>query len=292
MNISVINFGSINIDHVYQVPTFVQPGETLASLSLATGLGGKGANQSVALARAGAGVAHIGRLSKMDTWAIDILAESGVDTAPIELIDDASGHAIIQIDAQAENAIILHGGANQSFTVSAVAKAIDRYPEAEYLLMQNECNLLDEAFALALKKGLKVVLNPAPMADNILSLPLDKLDTLIVNEIEAQGLSGKNSLAEMVEALNAMVPNTRVVITLGADGALLLEDGVTTQIEAEPVKAVDTTGAGDTFVGYFLAGMIEKLPAEQALCQACKAAAVTVTRAGAIASIPTLAELN
>jgi ribokinase len=292
MTARVLVFGSINIDHVYRVPHFVQPGETLASETLETGLGGKGANQSMALARAGANVSHIGRIARGDAWAIKVLASDGVDVSQITQIEGASGHAIIQVDDRGENAIILHGGANQSFALNELEVAVNSYPDAEYLLVQNECNLLTEAFELAAKKNLKVVLNPAPMTSEISALPLQQLDTLIVNEGEAQDLSGKQDIDDIISVLRDLMPNTRIVITLGEQGAVMLSDQKLLRVAATPVSARDTTGAGDTFVGYFLAGLISGLEDSAALSRACQAAGIAVTRKGAISSIPTISELN
>ena len=270
----------------------VKPGETLSSLDLVTGLGGKGANQSVAIARAGVSVAHVGRVFKGDTWAVALLASTGVDTDNIALIEGASGHAIIQVDDQGENAIVLHGGANQSFSIADIESALNRNQQARYLLMQNETNLLAETFELAQAKGIKIVLNPAPMTDNIKDLPLAKLDTLIVNRGEAEALCGAADIDQMTQQMAALAPQTRVVVTLGGDGAMLLANGEVTHINSPSVDVVDTTGAGDTFVGYFLAGVAEGMNDHDALQRACLAGSIAVTRQGAITAIPDRSEVN
>ena len=292
MKSKIINFGSINIDHVYRVPHLVKPGETLSSLDLVTGLGGKGANQSVAIARAGVSVAHVGRVFKGDRWAVELLASTGVDTDNIALIEGASGHAIIQVDDQGENAIVLHGGANQSFSIADIESALNRNQQARYLLMQNETNLLAETFELAQAKGIKIVLNPAPMTDNIKDLPLAKLDTLIVNQGEAEALCGAADIDQMTQQMAALAPQTRVVVTLGGDGAMLLANGEVTHMNSPSVDVVDTTGAGDTFVGYFLAGVAEGMNDHDALQRACLAGSIAVTRQGAITAIPDRSEVN
>ena len=292
MKSKIINFGSINIDHVYRVPHLVKPGETLSSLDLVTGLGGKGANQSVAIARAGVSVAHVGRVFKGDRWAVALLASTGVDTDNIALIEGASGHAIIQVDDQGENAIVLHGGANQSFSIADIESALNHNQQARYLLMQNETNLLAETFELAQAKGIKIVLNPAPMTDNIKDLPLAKLDTLIVNRGEAEALCGAADIDQMTQQMAALAPQTRVVVTLGGDGAMLLANGEVTHINSPSVDVVDTTGAGDTFVGYFLAGVAEGMNDHDALQRACLAGSIAVTRQGAITAIPDRSEVS
>ena len=292
MKSKIINFGSINIDHVYRVPHLVKPGETLSSLDLVTGLGGKGANQSVAIARAGVSVAHVGRVFKGDRWAVALLASTGVDTDNIALIEGASGHAIIQVDDQGENAIVLHGGANQSFSIADIESALNHNQQARYLLMQNETNLLAETFELAQAKGIKIVLNPAPMTDNIKDLPLAKLDTLIVNRGEAEALCGAADIDQMTQQMAALAPQTRVVVTLGGDGAMLLANGEVTHMNSPSVDVVDTTGAGDTFVGYFLAGVAEGMNDHDALQRACLAGSIAVTRQGAITAIPDGSEVS
>lgn len=292
MKSKIINFGSINIDHVYRVPHLVKPGETLSSLDLVTGLGGKGANQSVAIARAGVSVAHVGRVFKGDRWAVELLASTGVDTDNIALIEGASGHAIIQVDDQGENAIVLHGGANQSFSIADIESALNHNQQARYLLMQNETNLLAETFELAQAKGIKIVLNPAPMTDNIKDLPLAKLDTLIVNQGEAEALCGAADIDQMTQQMAALAPQTRVVVTLGGDGAMLLANGEVTHMNSPSVDVVDTTGAGDTFVGYFLAGVAEGMNDHDALQRACLAGSIAVTRQGAITAIPDRSEVD
>ncbi len=298
---TVYNFGSINIDYVYRVKRFVQPGETLSSESLETVLGGKGANQSVALARAGAPVIHLGRVSRSDQWAVDTLANFGVDINSIERVEESSGHAIIQVDAQGENAIVLHGGANQSFDATSLATLLKDAQPGDWLLLQNECNALADAFVIAQEKKLKIAFNPAPMNELVTSLPLEQCRVLIVNEVEALQLanqSGANSnaysqaTAELQAELQKRYPECLIVLTLGSKGAMLLHDGRCVQADAAQVDVIDSTGAGDTFVGYFLSGLIDELSPAQALERACAAGALAVTVAGATPGIPSRAAVD
>ena len=291
MKARILNLGSINIDHVYRVDHFVQPGETLASDSLSVVLGGKGANQSFAIVCAGGEVKHLGRVNEADHWVFSYLINNGIDTSLIEPVDVATGHAIIQVDSHGENCILLHGGANQSFEPNKLQAIISQYEAGDYLLMQNETNAIDFAFELAIKQGMKVVLNPAPMSDAIHDLPLEELDTLIVNFGEAQSLSKQTALDDVSDELLEMLPNTRIVITLGAQGAILLNNGSLTRVAAKPAEVVDTTGAGDTFVGYFLSAIVDGLSDFDALDRACHAAALAVETAGAMPSIPKLGQL-
>lgn len=291
----VFNYGSINLDLVYRVPHLVRPGETLASQSLSTVLGGKGANQSMALARAGVAVRHLGRIGQADSWACDELAAAGVQTAGVEHIDASSGHAIIQVDDSGENSIILHGGANQSFDRASLELSLQSAEPGDWLLLQNECNAIDDVFELAISRQLSIAFNPAPMTTAVQNLPLERCEILIVNETEALALAGIESTDadnadkiadEAMKHLAGRFPDTRLVLTLGARGARMHYQGHHWQENAVAVNVVDTTGAGDTFVGYFLAGIIQSLDEPTALRRACHAAALSVTVAGATPSIP------
>lgn len=292
MQNQILNVGSINIDHVYQVDHFVRPGETMASRSLSIGLGGKGANQSVAIARAGGDVVHFGQLGQGDAWASEILADSGVDVSAINSVSQSSGHAIIQVDSQGENSIILHGGANQNCQGADLEAILrDRGQAIETILLQNETNLVSQAIELALELNKKIVLNPAPMTESILDLPLEKLDTLIVNEIEAQQLASNTDLTRALSSLVDRCPDTKIILTLGAKGLQFLRGDQRIDLPAVAADVVDTTCAGDTFVGYYLAGKQQGLDDVSALEQAARAAAITVSRLGAIDAIPSLQEV-
>lgn len=288
----VFNFGSVNIDHVYRVPHLVEPGETLSSQSLLTVLGGKGANQSVALARAGVDVQHIGRLGESDDWAAQQLQAAGVDISTIQTMPGPSGHAIIQVDEAGENSIILHGGANQSFQEGDLVALLDQANQGDWLLMQNECNCLAEAFEIAMQSNLKIAFNPAPMTGMVTELPLQQCDVLIVNETEAMALAQTADINAALSVLAAQYSQTRLVLTLGAQGAVMHFKSEQLRQAAVNVTVVDTTGAGDTFVGYFLAALISGLDEPVALHRACAAAALSVTKPGATPSIPTATQVD
>lgn len=282
----VVNYGSINIDHVYRVPHFVQAGETLNAQNLISGLGGKGANQSVALARAGVSVCHVGQLGRADQWALSVLEDAGIDTSAIRLVDSPSGHAIIQVNQEGENSILLHGGANQQCSLEALSAALEDSASIAYLLLQNECNGLADAIDLAHQKRIKVVLNPAPMNEEISALPLDKLAVLIVNQIEAELLWGTREIAQIVERVTTELAQTTVILTLGSEGSVLIAKNEFQKVAAFTVEAIDTTAAGDTFVGYFLAGLVEGQDTTSAMRLASAAAALTATSLGAVEAIP------
>lgn len=288
----VFNFGSVNIDIVYRVPHLVAPGETLSSSSMDTVLGGKGANQSVALARAGCTVSHIGKLAHADSWAREQLSQAGVDVEFVTLVDGSSGHAIIQVDDAGENSIILHGGANQSFSHDDLANSLSQASPGDWMLMQNECNALEEAFSLAQSRKLRIAFNPAPMTGDILNLPLERCDVLIVNETEAASLAGDDDLSAALETLGKRYPDTRLVLTLGSKGAMLQFGASRQTADSFKVTAIDTTGAGDTFVGYYLAALINGENDKNSLTRACAAAALSVTKQGATPSIPNVADVE
>lgn len=294
---SVHVYGSINLDRIYRVPHLVRPGETLASSSLDTVLGGKGANQSVALARAGATVAHLGRLGRDDAAWLLPLEESGVDVSRIELVDAVSGHAIIQVDHAGENAIVLHGGANQGFDRATLERMFRPVRAGDWVLMQNECDALADAFAIAHERGAKVAFNPAPMTDAARALPLDDIELLIVNQTEAAmllDLDVNTPVEKLIEVFETRYSSVTRVLTLGERGACLIPAGGGDCImEAAPrVDVVDTTGAGDTFVGYLLAALVAEDSAADALRRAVQASALAVTQVGATPSIPTALAVN
>ncbi|WP_110656124.1 ribokinase [Salinicola halimionae] len=286
----VYNYGSINIDYVYRVPHLVRPGETLASSSLRQVLGGKGANQSLALARAGGNVSHWGRLGDNDRWALTPLGDAGVDIHDVELIDGASGHALIQVDDDAENAIILYPGANHGFDETRLKTLVDSAHADSWVLMQNECNASESMLRQAADSGLAVAFNPAPLSADVATLPLELCRILFLNRGEAAALVEQEESVDadtLLEALAARLPDVEVVLTLGGDGVCHQYQGARITMAAHKVEAVDTTAAGDTFIGYFMAARQRGEDIEQALRLATTASALCVQQAGAEPSIPT-----
>ncbi len=284
----ILNFGSINLDHCYKVPHFVQAGQTLASFGLQVFIGGKGLNQSVAIARAGAKVSHAGAVGRDGGMALSLLQQEGVDISLIRTVSVPTGHAIIQIVPEGENAILLYGGANQVQTPEQIETALRGFSAGDLLVLQNEINSLDVLINTAHAQGMRLFFNPAPMAPTVRSLPLQKIECLIVNQTEAAALAGQATLP----ALIAAYPGTHILLTLGKKGAQYFDGHTTHTQPAFPVKAVDTTAAGDTFIGYFVAGIAQGLSPGELLCRAAKAAAISVTRPGAAPSIPYLSEVE
>ncbi|MCU7555566.1 ribokinase [Alteromonas sp. ASW11-19] len=289
---AIINFGSINIDHVYHVDHFVKPGETLASTQYQQLLGGKGANQSIALALAGAEVRHVGSIHEGDAAFKQFLIKKGVDCRGVKCHDTPSGHAIIQVTPSGENAIVLFGGANQTLTADSVRRGLDDTTPSDWVLTQNETSSIAEVLSQAKEKQLKVAFNPAPMSDSVKELPLDCVDLLIVNETEAAAITGESELDSILQAFREHWQHAEVIITLGKAGVIMLRDQETIQVDAFRVEASDTTAAGDTFIGYFLSAYSNKTDARQALTRGCAASAIAVTREGAAQSIPSQQEVD
>lgn len=291
----LFNYGSINIDHVYRVPHLVRPGETIASLDYRQVLGGKGANQSLALARAGGDVTHWGRLGQRDRWIVETLSSAGVDTAHIELIADASGHALIQVDDHGENSIILFPGANHGFSETQQDALLASAEPGDWLLLQNECNALGRMMKLAGGRDMPVAFNPAPMAANVLGLPLEQCQLLFLNRGEAAALTSLEEsapVAALLDTLRQRLPRVEVVLTLGSEGVCYQHEDTRVRLASHQVEARDTTAAGDTFIGYFLAARQHDATVLSALRLASAAAALCVQRAGAAPSIPVLSEVD
>ena len=289
----IINFGSINIDHVYRVPHFVAPGETLASTAYSKGLGGKGFNQSIALHRAGAPVRHVGCIGADDAtagaWLHTQLTQLGLDLSAVQAVETATGHALIQVNNEGENCILLYPGANHELTVAQINAELN-HANADWVLLQNETNAITSIIERAHAAGKKVVFNPAPCRAELAQLPLHKLHTLIVNEIEAQQLSGEHQLEAALNKLATLCPN--IILTLGGDGVRYIGEAGAQFVAAKKVEVVDTTAAGDTFIGYYLASMAQGMDVRAALERASAAAAITVTRLGAVSAIPFAHEIN
>lgn len=293
----VLCFGSLNIDYTYRVDHFVRKGETLSSESLQVFSGGKGLNQSIALAKAGVCTCHAGAIGADGLFLLEQLQSAGVDTGWVAVLDTVrTGNAVIQNDKEGDNCIILYGGANQAITKSQVDQVLADFGVGDYLLLQNEINELPYIIAQAHKKEMKIVLNPSPMNDKVRELPLELIDYLLLNEVEASQILNRDLSADIygpdiAKELREKFPGMVIVLTLGSDGSVYADDNQLFTQPAYPVRAVDTTAAGDTFSGYFLAGILSGRSEKEAMDLAAKAAAIAVTRQGAASSIPTLAEV-
>lgn len=280
------NLGSINIDNFYEVPHLPAPGETLAAVSYGFGLGGKGANMSVAAARGAARISHIGAIGPEGHWTLDRLMEYGVDTPHISQIEVPTGHANIVVDSSGENNIVLFQGANVKLTEAMIGRALSAASTGDFLLMQNETNGQVYAAETARSLGLRVAYAAAPFEADAIGQLMEWIELLILNEIEAAQLEA--ATGKSVGALG--VPD--VVVTLGAQGCKWVSNAGEKRFDAYPAEAVDTTGAGDTFTGYLVAGLDRGLDMETAIDLALKAGALMVTRRGTADVIPDLKEIQ
>jgi ribokinase len=284
---TVWNVGSINIDQFYDVPHIPAPGETLAATDVRTGLGGKGANQSVAAARAGASVRHIGAVGRDGAWAVDRMAGYGVDVRNVLEMKVPTGHAIVTLAADGENAIVIFGGANAAMPQSHVTAAMEGAVAGDVLLIQNETPHQAESARAARDRGLRVLYSAAPFDADAVADVLPHTSLLLLNAVEAAQLQ-----AALGVALTEL-PVPEIVVTRGPDGADWVDTrtGQTAHVPVPQVKAVDTTGAGDTFAGYLAAGLDAGLPTTEAMLRAAAAAALMVTRKGTADAIPDATEV-
>ena len=292
----ILNFGSMNLDYVYQVDHFVWPGETLAVLSRTVKAGGKGLNQSVALARAGLPVSHAGCLGAGGDLLKAFLEENGVNTEMLLPVQEAQGHTVIQVDRKGENCILLYGGSNRCVPEEHVRRVLSAFDRGDWLVLQNEINRLPLIMKLAAEKGMHIVLNPSPYDSALEETDLSPVEWLLVNQTEAEQISGETEPGKVWERLHAKYAGMSLLITLGGRGstAFRIRGGKTESHHEEAVRAetVDTTAAGDTYTGYFIAGLTEGRPLRECMKQASIAAAIAVTRSGAAESIPWSGELE
>lgn len=288
----ILNFGSINVDNVFQVEEFVRPGETVESKGLELLPGGKGLNQSVALSRAGAEVYHAGKVGSDGQWLLDLMNDAGVHTEFVAKTGSSTGKAIIQVNRAGQNCIIIHHGANGEITKDDIDSTLEHFAPGDLLLLQNEINnilyLIDKTF----EHGMKIAWNPSPLSAEFRNYPLEKISMFLLNEIEGNGLTGETDPEWMAQALLERSPDAKVVLTLGKGGVLYRDAHQSCRHGIYRVPVVDTTGAGDTFTGFFLAGTLRGLPPEEALRIASVASSIEVSRKGAAVAVPTLEEVE
>eukprot|EP00919_Chromeraceae_sp_WS-2016_P048991 GHVR01115789.1.p1 GENE.GHVR01115789.1~~GHVR01115789.1.p1 ORF type:complete len:310 (+),score=22.19 GHVR01115789.1:30-932(+) len=293
----ILIYGSINIDYVYRVPHIVKSGETLSSQSLDKFVGGKGANQSVSLCRAGAhNVFHGGKIGKDEIWLKSKLEENGVNTEFIQESSLNTGHAIIQVAFNGENSIFLFPGANRDINQDDISNTLCHFSAGDFLILQNEINFIPELLREGASKGLYICFNAAPMSQEVFSYPLDLCSLLILNETESETLIGKtNSVEKILNILSDKFPKTSILLTVGEKGAYYRDSNSIEKIYYQPaeiVDCIDSTAAGDTFIGYFLSSIFNGDSVEKALKTASIAASLCVCKAGAMCSIPFYADVN
>lgn len=296
----LVVLGSVNADHVLQVPSFPRPGETLHGRNYQVIPGGKGANQAVAAARLKADTGFIACVGD-DAFGINIRENFKMDNIDIGAVkmqpNCPTGIAMIQVSDSGENSICISAEANAKLTAEAIEPDLERIRQADYLLMQLETPLcgIEKAAQVAKQAQTTVILNPAPakaLSDELLSC----IDIITPNETEAEVLTGIEVTDDVTaqKAANALHSKgiDTVLITLGAKGVWLSVGGQGELIAGFRVKATDTTAAGDTFNGALVTGLLEQLPLKSAIKFAHAAAAISVTRFGAQTSIPSREEVD
>lgn len=293
MEQKILSYGSLNIDRVYSVPHIVQPGETISSTAYNEYVGGKGLNQSIALARSGMNVFHAGAVGFDGEVLLNTLQKDQINIDFVKQTEGMSGHAIIQVDDDGQNSILLFTGANFSLVEDEIKRVFDNFGRGDILLIQNEINHLKQIIDYAHEKEMVIFFNPSPFDEKILDLSLDKIDWFLLNEIEAQQITQKktDNYQLLISSLKEQLPESNFVVTLGEDGSLCSLDNKIFSQSIYKTSVMDTTGAGDTFTGYFISTLMETGDVVRALDIASKASAISVSRKGASASIPNKSEV-
>jgi ribokinase len=293
--VKVLCFGSLNIDKVFSLDHIVAPGETIASESLLMNLGGKGANQSVALAKAGLPVYFAGKIGSDGISFLTQLNNLGVNTDLVDTTGSVTGEAIIQVSKQGQNAIVLFPGANREIQDSGIDEVLMHFSPGDWVVLQNEICGVEKILQKAYARKLNICLNPSPMDETMMGIDLTNLRLLVVNEIEAAQFLGTkcDEYQQNSKRLRQRLPRTDIVLTAGKQGAFFYGDDAVchfSPIVEAPV--VDSTACGDTFLGYFVASQIRGFDVDDSLRIASKAASITVSRKGAASSIPDHSEME
>lgn len=288
----ILNFGSCNIDYVYSLDHIVKLGETETTHSLETFPGGKGLNQSIAVARAGAKVYHAGCVGNDGEILTRILRENGVDISQLKTVDAKSGHAVIQVSSKGDNSIFIYPGSNEMVTTDFINSVLDGYDSGDIILLQNEINNVDHIVEVAYRKGMCIILNPSPFNERISAIDFNKLSYIVLNETELNAISGSEDADEGLIFLRNKYPKLKIILTLGENGSVFADEARELRQAAYKVNAIDTTAAGDTFTGYFVAELSRGTEYSQILKTASAASAIAVSRKGAAPSIPSKDELT
>ena len=288
----ILNFGSLNIDIFFRVENIVKPGETISAKSIEKRPGGKGLNQSVALSKSFENVYHAGSVGDDGIFLIDYLKSEDINTKYIKKSDKLTGNAIIQVDDKGENSIVLYKGANFDNDKKFIDEVLDNFDKDDILLLQNEISSMKYLIDKAYEKGMKIVLNPSPITDEIKEFDFNKIDLLLVNEIEAKDIANKDNIDESINYFVATYPNINLIVTLGSKGSIFVNKNEKIKQEGIKVESVDSTGAGDTFTGFFVSYFYQGKNVRDCLKFASLASALSVTKSGASISIPSLCDVK
>ena len=287
----ILNLGSCNIDYVYSLQHIVKIGETETTHTLETFPGGKGLNQSIAVSRAGAKIYHAGCVGNDSKMLTDILQKNGVDISYLKTVDTKNGHAVIQVSSKGENSIFLYPGSNEMITKEYVDTVLDKFDTGDIILLQNEINNVDYIVEKAYQKGMCIVLNPSPFNEKIHAINFNMLSYIVINEVELSEISESAEPEEGLVYLKNKYPELKIVLTLGKNGSVFVNANQELHQAAFKVDVVDTTAAGDTFLGYFVAELSKGTDYSQILKIASVASAITVSRKGSSPSIPNKSEV-
>lgn len=288
----ILNFGSCNVDYVYSLDHIVTVGETASVDGMEKFPGGKGLNQSIAVARAGGQIWHAGCIGQDGAFLADLLAGSGVNIDYLKRVEGPNGQAIIQVDKNGENCIFIYHGSNAMVDRPFVDEVLSHFGEGDIILLQNEISNVPYIIEQASRKGMQIVFNPSPFYEELREMDLDRISYLVLNEVEAKGFSGQDDPQEFLRYMRERYPRLRVMLTLGKGGCIYSEGKEDYYHPAYRVESVDTTAAGDTFTGYFVALLANGLPYTDILRYASMASGIAVSRKGAAPSIPMLAEVE
>lgn len=287
----VLCFGSANLDHVYKVDHFTVPGETQGCLEYNIKCGGKGVNQAIAMALAGNDTYFAGIIGSDGGLLKDALVDKGVHIDYMKISNKPTGHAIIEVDQSGQNHILLYGGTNKEIDFEYIDEVLSHFSKGDIVVLQNEINNVPYIIERCYEKEMKIFFNAAPYDIAVKNYPIEKVTWLVVNETEGATLSNEEDSEKIIQTLKQKYPYTHILFTMGKEGSRVLTDKEDIKVEALKVNAVDTTGAGDTYIGYFVRGIVEEMPLLETAQMATKASAIAVTRFGAVDSIPNYEEV-
>lgn len=287
----ILNFGSCNIDYVYTLDHIVNVGETETSIGFEVFPGGKGLNQSVAISKAGARIYHAGCIGNDGALLTEVFEKNNIDTTYLRCVDVKNGHAIIQLNKNGENSIFCYPGSNEMITEKFVDEVLANFEQGDIVLLQNEINNVNYIVKEAYRKGMCVILNPSPINEKISEIDFNQLSYLIMNEVEAEAITGHSSYDESLSIIREQYPKLKIILTLGSKGSIYADEDNEIYQPSFKTEAVDTTAAGDTFTGYFVAELLNEESYSRILKIASAAAAISVSRKGASPSIPERSEV-
>lgn len=282
----ILNFGSCNLDYVYSLDHIVRVGETENTDKMEIFAGGKGLNQSIAIARAGENVFHAGCIGEDGEMLIDLLRDSNVDVSLMKRVDSKNGHAIIQVSCVGENSIFLFPGSNAMVTKEYIDEVLQSFSAGDLVLLQNEISHVDYIVRRACEMGMRIMLNPSPFNDKLKDIDYSMLSYIVLNEVEAAEIAGCEGVDDIIAFFREKYPSLKVMLTLGKRGCVYFDSVSVVKHDIFKVDAVDTTAAGDTFTGYFISGIVRGDDVERVLKMASAASAIAVSRMGAAPSIP------